>query len=908
MRASLLVPVAIAMACAGGAPAEPGPDAPYVPAPETCDAQPLADPRVFAPCSTGGGIFGQWGLDERGLPAYDYGLDENADLRARSFNTEKLDRRDHWHAFGNARVSATFSNDGTVEVTSQDRGESYLNKLDESQGNFAGGYSYVDDGDRLWSTAYKFRPRGSTVKRRFGMGYAVTSATYRDVRIVRRLASPPGDAPVVVDEVTVENLSTARKTLKHFEVWDVARRPIEINWLVSGSALPNAPANARRLRDARNASFVETVSWDPAARVLGLRRAGPAADPAAPDPVERFPGDPFLAVLSGEANDLWTEQSAFFGAGGMAAPSGPRSPGEGTSAGIKGVSRSGEGQPRAFVVRSDLTLAPGETRTLRFSYGFAPMGKPFPVDPSWAGRDLVAEQAAELRGRLMYFSTDRDPALHRELAWHASQIEGSVAWREYWGRHVVPQGSAYLYLHGADGALRDLGLFAVPLVYTHRSLAKEELLLAAGMQRASDKAFSYAFQGHGVLDDASGIHSKPSDLDLFFSWAVAEYVLATGDVTFLAEPAPYWPKESVVNATVRDHIRDALRHLFDIVGTGEHGLVRVGTGDWSDGITFEAPDRSVAIEKGESVPNTQMAVWVLPLVANVVEPWDSALANEARNRATALRAALGAAWGGAFYGRAYFGDGMLRYADKVCLEAQVWGLIADTFATPADRAATLAAIAKELDDPSPTGATLLPGGQVWPAISALLTWGYARFDPERAWRHLAKNTMFAHAGAFPAVWYGIWSGPDGLGSVGAAPPAPGGLDLPAAPGPGEAWYSLVTPMTDYPVMNNNQHAMPILAALRVAGLEPMADGLRLTPRAASRQLSMSTELFDLRIDGPRVSGAYRPVTARKLEVVLVGPITKAKVAGIDAFVAPNASSVVLDIPAGGASFEVEGGT
>ena len=894
-------------ACSSAAPAEPGPDAPYVPPAESCAPASLDDVGSFAACSTGGGVFGQWTVDDRGLPAYDYGLDENADTRARWYNTEKLDRRAHWHAFGNARVSAMFANDGWVELTTQDRGESYLDVFDEEHGNFAGGYSYVDDGERLWSTAYKWRARGERVTRRFGMGYAETTATYRDVRVARRLASPPGDAPVVVDEVTLENLSSSKKTLRHFEVWDVARRPIETNWIVSGSALTNAPGNARMKRDARNADFVEAVSWDPAARVLGLRRTGPPADKDAPDPVERFPGDPFLAVLSGDVGDLWTEQSAFFGAGGIAAPSGARAPGEGTAAGVKGQTRSGDGQPRAFVIRSDVSLAPGEKRTLRFAYGYAPMGEPFAVDPSWASRDLVVEQAADLRSHAVSFASDRDPVLHRELAWHAAQIEASVAWRAYWGRHVVPQGSAYLYLHGADGALRDLALFAVPLAYTHRALAKEELLLAAGMHRASDRQFSYAFQGHGVLDDAAGIHTNPSDLDVFFLWAVAEYVLATGDTSLLDERAPYWPKEALPTATMRDHVRDALRHLFDVVGTGAHGLVRVGTGDWSDGIVFEAPNRDVAIAKGESVPNTQMAAWVLPLAALVVEPWDAALAKEARDRSTALRASLASAWAGSFYGRAYFGDGVLRYADKPNLEAQVWALVADTFATPGDRAATVSVVAQQLDDPSPTGATLVPGGQVWPAISALLTWGYGKVDAERAWRHLARNTLSAHAVAFPNVWYGIWSGPDGMSALGAAPPS-GGIDVPTAPGPGETWFSLVTPMTDFPVMNNNQHTMPILAALRTAGLEPTAGGLRLTPHAPSRALSMKTELFDLRVDGARISGTYRPVSARSLEVVLPGPVLRARVGGIETVVPPNASSVVLGIPPGGATFDVEGGT
>jgi len=36
------------------------------------------------------------------------------------------------------------------------------------------------------------------------------------------------------------------------------------------------------------------------------------------------------------------------------------------------------------------------------------------------------------------------------------------------------------------------------------------------------------------------------------------------------------------------------------VGTGEHGLVRVGTGDWSDGIVAEAKGGDLAVQKGDA--------------------------------------------------------------------------------------------------------------------------------------------------------------------------------------------------------------------------------------------------------------------------------------------------------------------
>ncbi len=129
------------------------------------------------------------------------------------------------------------------------------------------------------------------------------------------------------------------------------------------------------------------------------------------------------------------------------------------------------------------------------------------------------------------------------------------------------------------------------------------------------------------------------------------------------------------------------------------------------------------------------------------------------------RQALTSAHNDAHFYRCYFGDGKPRYADTINLEAQIWALIADTFDPGLARETLLQNVAARLDDPSPIGATLTPGAQVWPAISAPLSWGYARSDPARAWKHFTRNTMAAHAQAFPESWYGIWSGPDGVSST-----------------------------------------------------------------------------------------------------------------------------------------------
>ena len=278
--ASLLVLLTCACSDEVVAPQTPPPDP--EPLPETCDPVDLDAIRELEPCSLGSGSFGRWFLDGAGLPAYEYTLAQEQDARALWFNTEHAEWRHHWAAFGNHRINATASNDGLIEVTTQDRGVEHLNKVDESQGWFGGGYSYIDDGEEVWATAYRHRPEDAVTRRVFGMGYARAETTHRGVHVDRVTFAPWGEATYLIDEVRITNLSSQDKALSHVEVFDVARRPIEINWLVSGDPVSAAPGTARDLRDAQNARFDEAVHYDPEARALVLRRSHATDAPPLP--------------------------------------------------------------------------------------------------------------------------------------------------------------------------------------------------------------------------------------------------------------------------------------------------------------------------------------------------------------------------------------------------------------------------------------------------------------------------------------------------------------------------------------------------------------------------------------------------------------------------------------------------
>ncbi|MEZ4443134.1 MAG: hypothetical protein R3B72_28830 [Polyangiaceae bacterium] len=830
----------------------------YVTPPERCEPVDPSEPTRFSACNSGSGVFGEWQLDHAGLPSYFYGLDERTDARASYLLSDGTTSDRHWHALGNRRLNVLFGNDGAVEVVTQDRGVSYLNVFDPEQESYAGGFSYLDDGEVTWSTAHRYLPRGAEQERRFGMGYAETITRHRGLTVTRRLGAPPGDASLVLSEVTLENTAQVSREVAHYEVWDVGRRAIEINWIVSGKAIPGAPATARRLRDALNARFEEEVSYDPEMQLLGVRRRYVGSEPRLPreTPSARddYPVDPFLVAYDGPVDDLYVDQASFF-AGHPEAPEAVVTgvAGEGTAGGsLRSV--GGEGQPLVLVMKSRITLGAGERRHLRFGYGYARNEAPFSpvVEAGRLVEDVREAQANDLKPKLFYFAAPRDPALHREMAWHSYQVETSIGHRDYWDTPVVPQGSAYLYLHGADGAARDLGLFAVPLVYTDAALARAELLLYMGIQHAEGEAFAYAFQGHGMTDTA-GIHTAPSDLPIFFLWALGEYLAVTGDLDFLEADAPFYPREARPDAVVWDHLVAAARHLFDVVGTGEHGLIRVQTGDWSDGIVVAAPDRELAVAKGESVPNTQMAATILPRVADLIQERAPSLAAEIRTRVAGYRQALQGEWTGQFYTRAYYGDGMPVDADEVNPEAQIWALVGDLFDPPERRGELVELLTEERD--TALGLALWKDGQVWPAISVPYTWGLARSHPALAWDHLSRNTLRAHATTHPEVWTGIWSGPDGVSSRS-----------------GLAWASEVTPMTDFPVQNNNLHALPILAALRVAGIDADAEGMIVAPPSLE-PVALRSERIDLAVSETRIEGRYRPLGSRKL-TLLAPPNTR----------------------------------
>lgn len=812
---------------------------------------------AWANCSSSGGIFGTWFSDANELPAFRYTLAQDSPTYGGYPTTQFGQRREHWHHIGNDRLTAMAYNDGYIVLSGQERGPVLYNRFAPHQQNYAGGFSFVNDSEETWATAYAYRPRGAKVHREFGAGYTTTGILYRDIAVTRRTYAPRGDSTFLISEISLHNTGTTPRTLEHYEYWDANQHQLAIQPMRTGKGAYLWDVE----RDAINASFVDEATWDAQNHTLRIhkhlkkRPEGITAD--TPSTIDYFPADIFLTDLTRQSLGHFVDQKRFFGSAG---PSQPHAVVKKLRPDALPVRAEGKGQQFLLVLKSTVYLAPGEQQSLKYAYGYA--WKRNGTLEGAIRQALAPEQSpASWKDRLPRIAVDDDCSLDRELQWKAYQLLSSTGFRDYFDLHIVPQGSAYLYLHGVEGAPRDQALFSLPLTFLDPALTRDQLLFIMRMTKAEDGGIYYGLAGHGK-GTSMGLHRYPSDLDLFFLMALSHYLAATGDKEFLREMVPFYPKEApppkgIASNTVLDHARAAIRHLYTTIGFGTNGLIRIGDGDWHDGIVLENALRSAnlhveygnSVRYGESIYNSALALYALPFFADLIEDSDPNFAATIREPLAALRTATLRQFNGKWFNRAILRNILNKPVvigkDNIDLAAQVWPLIAGLLGD-SERRTLIEEIRKQLDLPSPTGAMEQPGGLIWPALSHLLTWGYAlQNEPAFAWEQLRKTSYAQRAQQFPDNWIGIWSAPDAL--------------YPAsyAPNPGGTWASPVTPMTDFPVMNNNADAMWILGLLRASGISSHPKGIAIDLRNPTPAQRLDFPLLSTTFSERAISGIYR---------------------------------------------------
>jgi len=754
-----------------------------------------------------GGLFGRWVKDENGLVAFDYtALYEAPPDVASSI--------DHWHQVGNDRYTAEAHAGGWIVPYRWERGLTRLSARDLKTGwqNLAGVGVIRAASGKITPLLRHLLPEDWRWHVRWGIGYAEWVAESGSLRIRKRVSAPLGDDPALIIEIELDGFTD---DLAYEERWPVI--PYAITFPIPMTRYCAAPDGIKG-SDRMAWRLVTAVSG--ALRWIGEPLRGYYARKLewsikeAFDCVIAAAAYRYIVFSKSKEHRAWYDHYPVPVFMGML---------------------EGDAKPKAETIDRGVLIT---ARTVGLSHGKKKLRLIF----GWAEEPDVRALIEKHKDNplpswsetLVRFHSSGAKSFEREATWHSAYLRGMLIKDDYFDSHLLPQGSAYSYLHGAHGAIRDYVFSCIPLIYIAPDRAREFLQGIARLTIPSGEML-YSHVGFGQSTGAGGLHSAPTDLPLFFLWGVFEYIGATGDVSILDENVPFYPKEKGLSSTMRERVILAWRYLRDGVGRGPHDLLRAGSGDWNDPISIMVKNPKAFHRRGESCFNTAMALWVLPRAARLVETWDRRESREMLSFAAQLEKAMFGAWTGEWYLRGWDGENRPVGEDRIFLESNVWCLISGVGGSDRMRK-LLRSIAERLDDPSPIGAMLLdkpvrvkygalaPGwdcnGGVWAAINGLLCWGYSLYDPERAWRNLEKQSLASHARAYPHIWYGIWSGPDSYNAH-------------WAQDPGYTFIHPLTPMREYPVMNSNAHALPLLALLRLAGTEPTGTSLEIVPKMPS---------------------------------------------------------------------------
>ena len=227
-------------------------------------------------------------------------------------------------------------------------------------------------------------------------------------------------------------------------------------------------------------------------------------------------------------------------------------------------------------------------------------------------------------------------------------------------------GRSGLYQCGGGYGFRDQLQDICALIPTAPELARTHILRCCAHQ-FEEGDVQHWWHPEGTDSPERGVRTKISDDLLWLPYAVSLWVQCYGVDNLLESPEPFLrspvlgaqereryerPERSQQTASVYDHCIRAIECVL-ARGVGEHGLCRIGTGDWNDGM-----NRIGEKGWGESV-------WLTWFLSEVLENWAEVTRQMGRDREAERYQALArhfvqranSAWDGAWYLRGYDDDG-----------------------------------------------------------------------------------------------------------------------------------------------------------------------------------------------------------------------------------------------------------
>ena len=800
----------------------------------------------------GSGVFGTWTVDHFGLPAYDYSLDQEVDARAAQ--PELGGDRANWSQVGNDAIVANSYNHGYTQLFSQARRPQWANAYDAGSQHYAGGFGYLRaEGGATASTLYLDRPAASRMTRRFGVGYYEKQLRFDGLRIRQTTTAPFGPTPALTDEVTITNRSDERVRATWWEYWDV--NPFDVN--------------------ADEHVGLSRPTYDRRDRTLSVDQAASAADD---DPLSIF------LRSAGPVRGFEADSASFFGAGDRARPAAVVT--DSATGSRAAATASGDVGTAMFAIRSPVRLAPGESVTLRYVYGIAHRDEITEVgDAALRGRSAWRRSSERWAGWVP--RVDLGPRLRwlaRELTWDAYMVRSSSVVDEGCGERTITQGGYYQYGLGQQSAFREPLQHMLPMIYADPALARRVLRYSLAEQAAGTGAIPY---GIGPLCEPLHVDVS-NDMDFWLLWAVTEYVRGTRDFGFLDERIPL--RGSDRTTSVWRHLKLAVEHQ-ESFGAAPHGNYVMGSeGDWSDFSTIFLP-------ASESTLVTAQLAFAYPLLARLAEQrGDAPFADRLDGLAARDLDTLRGEWtGGGWYSRGWYEDAQVG-AGAIYLEPQPWALLAG--APGRSRARALIGNIErylqgrgappELGGPTRIGTSQSPArndpdvtefdavegvgdnnavfvGGVWYALNGPLTWALSELDgvvpgaEHKAFSELKRNTLGAHAEAYPDHWTGILNVDDACNSFFASHPDQCGIG--ALLGIGGGMNGQVT----------HQPAWGLFAALKLAGIEATGRGYAFAPKLPLRHFSFHLPRIGISLAPGRMSGYVETESGGRIELRLEPP-------------------------------------
>ena len=671
-------------------------------------------------------LLGYWQTDNDGLPAFRYTAPLPFECKTPDGKVPQM-RDDPWFLLGNYRITVFVHVDGTYELISGERSWARLNQGERVNSGVNDAFLTINN------TTYKLAGKGSLAEnpsvctRVFGCGYAEWTFHIDGLEIVRTMRVHPslsidGGESAVLITVKVKNNQKNKLKVHYGE---------------------SVTANFRHAQFQR---YNNSPVW--------FEKHASAKDGMAKIDFTAKSESPLDIPPREELSTIDAYPPSLYIAG-------------------TGATANNDGK---LSLSQTVLLKSGDVQTMKSIIGFM-----FDADFNKIEKvstNMQAESAPQWREVLPTFGKESDKEFARELTWHAYNLEAMATWSAYYRETKIPQGTVYDYYWGQHASARDNFQHCLAPIYYHPELARSILRYMA-MRTTETGEIRLIETGYGNADPSV---YNTSDQQLFYFYAISEYLRITGDYSFLDTTIKYYPKAN--DGTMLEVTEKCFDYLRNFVGTGPHGLIRLLNSDWLDNVygLYEIRYNDV-IYGSESHMNSAIAIAVMPNLIRALQAYEGSQKARAVRLAEGmniyyqkqLKAFMNDLGNRPYSRRMYFGN-MTIGEDYMCVEPQAYLLLSEDF--PEERKRVLykemekrlfkgEALGACQSEKPVEGSELLPpgardNGGFWYSLNGPAICGIATFDKAEAMRRLHQMSFINYAKCFPSYWSSYWSASDNV--------------------------------------------------------------------------------------------------------------------------------------------------